>query len=263
MNKVFKKYKINPQLLGDFGEFIYRKYAESQNFQVKQTNVAETDVELLKDNKKYLVDVKSSWTKEGGFKGRRSRDDVSSDQVSIKDNSIKIYPDKSSPLFSEKQIIILDVDRYFIEWKTKKTNKNKNENSYQKYRKELKKKIKDFFKKEKNVNIRVVIRGSVSLTRWSAKPDNLPGSKKIIDSYPATIFIQLKYKNNREEEISNIFYIDHGKLGHQIKLIDADMRQQKKGIKKVIDFEHFKKENKKYIFNSIDNLFLKLDSFLS
>ena len=116
MNKVFKKYKINPQLLGDFGEFIYRKYAESQNFQVKQTNVAETDVELLKDNKKYLVDVKSSWTKEGGFKGRRSRDDVSYDQVSIKDNSIKIYPDKSSPLFSEKQIIILDVDRYFIEW---------------------------------------------------------------------------------------------------------------------------------------------------
>ena len=147
--------------------------------------------------------------------------------------------------------------------KTKKTNKNKMKILTKKYRKELKKKIKDFFKKEKNVNIRVVIRGSVSLTRWSAKPDNLPGSKKIIDSYPATIFIQLKYKNNREEEISNIFYIDHGKLGHQIKLIDADMRQQKKGIKKVIDFEHFKKENKKYIFNSIDNLFLKLDSILS
>ena len=81
-----------------------------------------------------------------------------------------------------------------------------------------------------------------------SKTDNLPGSKKIIDSYPATIFIQLKYKNNREEEISNIFYIDHGKLGHQIKLIDADMRQQK-GIKKVIDFEHLK-ENK--------NIFLTL-----
>ena len=75
MKKVLQQYKLIPQLLTDFGEFIYRKYPESQNFQVKQTNIAETDVELLKNNKKYLVDVKSSWNKEGGFKGRRCRFD--------------------------------------------------------------------------------------------------------------------------------------------------------------------------------------------
>ena len=43
----FEKFKLNDQLLGDFGEFIYRKYAESKNFEAHQTNVAETDVELI------------------------------------------------------------------------------------------------------------------------------------------------------------------------------------------------------------------------
>ena len=140
----FKKFKLNDQLLGDFGEFIYRKYAESQNFKVKQTNVAETDVELSKDDKTYLIDVKSSWTKEGGFKGRRSRTDISYDQVTINDDKIKIYPDKNSPIFKEKQILIIDTDKYFKEWKSKKTNKQKNENSYQEF-KRIKKKDKEFF----------------------------------------------------------------------------------------------------------------------
>ena len=121
--------------------------------------------------------------------------------------------------------------------------------------KELKKKIKNFFKIKKGLDIRVVIRGSVSLTRWSAKPDNLPGSDKMISRYPATVFVQLKYKNDREEEISKIFFIKHQELGKNIKLIEADKRQQKKGIKVVIDFEKFKIYNKNYIFNSLENFF--------
>ena len=252
----FSKYRLNDQLLGDFGEFIYRKYAEGQNFRVKQTNVAETDVELQKNDKKYLIDVKSSWTKEGGFKGHRSRIDISYDQVSIQDDTTKIFPDKSSPLFSLVPIIISDTEQLFKEWKIKKTNKEKNNNSYQEYRKELKKKIKLFFK-DNNIDIRVVIRGSVSLTRWSAKPDNLPGSEKMINRYPATVFVQLKYKNETEEEISKIFYIKHSSLGKSIKLIEADNRQKKKGIQKVIDFEHFKNENKQYIFENLDNFLEK------
>lgn len=250
----FKKFKLNDQRLGDFGEFIYRKYAESQNFKVKQTNVAETDVELSKNDKTYLIDVKSSWTKEGGFKGRRSRTDISYDQVTINDDKIKIYPDKNSPLFRDKQIFIIDTDKYFEEWKFKKTNKQKNKNSYQEFRKELKKKIKNFFKIEKCIDIRVVVRGSVSLTRWSAKPDNLPGSDKMINRYPATVFVQLKYKNDREEEVSKIFFIKHKELGKNIKLIEADKRQQKKGIKKVIDFEHFRSQNRNNIFDTFEKL---------
>lgn len=249
----YKKFKLNDQLMGDFGEYIYRKYAESQGYKARQTNVAETDVELKKNGKDFLIDVKSSWTKTGGFKGKRSRADISYDQVTINDDIIKIYPDKNSPLFTEKQIMLLDTDKYYVEWKFKKKNNQKNENSYQNYRKELKKKIKNFFKNKKGLDIRVVIRGSVSLTRWSAKPDNLPGSNKIINRYPATVFVQLKYKNNREEEISKIFFIKHEELGKSIKLIDADKRQQKKGIKKVIDFEYFKIKNKKYIFKNFND----------
>ena len=104
----------------------------------------------------------------------------------------------------------------------------------------------------------MVIRGSVSLTRWSAKPDNLPGSEKMINRYPATVFVQLKYKNETEEEISKIFYIKHSSLGKSIKLIEADNRQKKKGIQKVIDFEHFKNENKQYIFENLDNFLEKI-----
>ena len=248
----FKKFRLNDQLLGDFGEFIYRKYAEQKNFGVKQTNVAETDVELSKNDHKYLIDVKSSWTKEGGFKGKRSRTDIAYDQVSIQDDIAKIFPDKSSPLFDLTPIIISNTEQCFNEWRAKKTNKKKNNNSYQDYRKKLKNKIKLFFK-EKDIDIRVVIRGSVSLTRWSAKPDNLPGSEKMINRYPATVFVQLKYKNETEEEISKIFYIKHNKLGKSIKLIEADNRQKKKGIKEEIDFVHFKNQNKKYIFQSLDN----------
>lgn len=254
----FEKFKLNDQLLGDFGEFIYRKYAESKNFEAHQTNVAETDVELIKDNKSYLIDVKSSWIKEGGYKGKRSRNNVFYDQVSIQEDFIKIFPDKESPLFENKEIIIFDTDKYFAEWKSKKKNTKKNKNSYQKYRQELKEKIKSFFKESKKIDIRVVIRGSVSLTRWSAKPDNLPGSEKMINKYPATVFIQLNYKNEREEEISKIFFIDHNELGKKIKLIDADNRQQKKGISKVIDFNDFTLNNNEYVFLNLENF---LDKF--
>jgi len=54
----FKKYKLNKSLLGDFGEFVYREYAKKKNFEVKQTNVAETDVELIKNIKKQKTILK-------------------------------------------------------------------------------------------------------------------------------------------------------------------------------------------------------------
>ena len=253
----FKKYQLNKSLLGDFGEFVYREYAKKKQFEVKQTNIAETDVELIKNNRSYFVDVKSTWSKQGGYKGPRSRDNVSYDQVYINDDYIKIFPDKNSPLKINTEIVIEDTDLMLHNWKNKKPNKEKKNNLYQDYRSNLKKKLKLFFE-QNSLKARIVLRGSVSLTKWSAKPDNLPGSTSVIKKYLFTIFIQLKYKSDNEEEISNIFLIPHDQLNKNIKLVDSDKRQKRKGIFKVIDFDHFKQNNEDLMFDSIEKLKKKL-----
>ncbi len=124
-----------------------------------------------------------------------------------------------------------------------------------KNRNEIKKKIINLFKEKNMTNIAVVCRGSVSQTRWSAKPDNLPGSQKLIDKYPATIFVQLAYDEfHGRENISKIFFIDHKDLGKKIKLVEPDKRQKKKGIHKVVDFKAFQEELPEFIFKNLSEI---------
>jgi hypothetical protein len=250
----FDKYKINDQLKGSFGEYIYREFAKSKNFKVIQTNIAETDVELYLNGIKYIIDVKATETDTDGYKGIRSKKNIVYEQIVITNNYAKINPDTNSPFknYTKEDLILKNIDELFQKWKNNK-NVEKPINSYQKYRNEIKKKISHLFK-EKNINIRVVCRGSVSLTRWSAKPDNLPGSQKMIDKYPATVFVQLGYNDNQNEKISNIFFINHKDLGKKIKLIEPDKRQKKKGITKVIDFKAFREEIPELIFKNLSDL---------
>jgi len=255
----FNEYKIDKHSIGSFGEFIYKEFAKSKNFKVIKTNIGETDIELYSNEIKYLIDVKATKNDTDGYKGPRYKNNTLYEQVVISNKYIKINPDKNSPLKSYKKedLILNNFDELFKKWKSYKS-LPKPINSYQKNRNEIKKKIINIFK-EKNINIRVVCRGSVSLTRWSAKPDNLPGSQKIINKYPATIFVQLAYNDNESENISKIFFIDHKNLGKKIKLVEPDKRQKNKGIHKVIDFKAFQEELPEFIFKNLSDfkLFVK------
>ena len=51
-----------------------------------------------------------------------------------------------------------------------------------------------------------------------------------------------------------MIYFDNKLLGNEIKLVDADKRQQKKGYLKVIDIEDFEKNNNKFVFKNIDEM---------
>lgn len=249
----FNKSKINEQKKGSFGEYIYREFAKSKKFEVSQTNIADTDVKLKFNEIEYEVDVKTTEIDSGGYKGARYRENILYEQVVITNSYAKINPDKNSPFkkYDKKDLIINNIDELFNEWKNFK-NLNKPTNSYQNFRNEIKKKIYDLFIK-KNINVRVVCRGSVSLKRWSAKPDNLPGTQKIINKYPATVFIQFLYKDNHSEKISEIFYIFHKDIGKKIKLIEPDRRQKKKGVRKVIDFEAFKRDIPELVFKNLSD----------
>jgi len=255
----FNEYKIDKHSIGSFGEFIYKEFAKSKNFKVIKTNIGETDIELYSNEIKYLIDVKATKNDTDGYKGPRYKNNTLYEQVVISNKYIKINPDKNSPLKSYKKedLILNNFDELFKKWKSYKS-LPKPINKYQKNRNEIKKKIINIFK-EKNINIRVVCRGSVSLTRWSAKPDNLPGSQKIINKYPATIFVQLAYNDNESENISKIFFIDHKNLGKKIKLVEPDKRQKNKGIHKVIDFKAFQEELPEFIFKNLSDfkLFVK------
>ena len=127
-------------------------------------------------------------------------------------------------------------------------------------RDEIKQQIKQLFN-QKKIKVRTIVRGIVSKKRWSGRPDNLPGSIATIKKYPITIFIQMKYQDDLNEEIYKIFYFDHKLLGNEIKLVDADKRQQNKGYLKVIDIEDFEKNNNKFVFKNIEDLKLFINSF--
>ena len=46
-------FELNDSLIGDFGEYIYQKYAQSMGFKTNRVNMGEIDIFLQKDHKKY------------------------------------------------------------------------------------------------------------------------------------------------------------------------------------------------------------------
>lgn len=255
---MFKNYA----LMGEFGEYIYFNFCKKNSLNPKFIRMGETDVEIEYNGKKYLVDVKTTDLKQDKYKGSRHRENLCYDQVvvDIDNNSIKINPDIKSPLNRFGKIIISDLDINYEKWiKSEKPKKNSS-NSMKIKRDEIKQQIKQLFN-QKKIKVRTIVRGIVSKKRWSGRPDNLPGSIATIKRYPITIFIQMKYQNDLNEEIYKIFYFDHKLLGNEIKLVDADKRQQNKGYLKVIDIEDFEKNNNKYVFKNIEDLKLFINSF--
>ena len=42
---------LTPQKLGEFGEFIYKEFVRSKKIKAEKTNIKETDLRLIVDNK--------------------------------------------------------------------------------------------------------------------------------------------------------------------------------------------------------------------
>ena len=66
--------ELNDSLIGDFGEYVYQKYAQSMGFKTKRINVGEIDILLEKDSKEYEIDVKTTRNTGQGYKGTRNKE---------------------------------------------------------------------------------------------------------------------------------------------------------------------------------------------
>ena len=244
--------KINDSLIGDFGEYVYQKYAQSMGFKTNRVNMGEIDIFLKKDKDKYEIDVKTTRNAGQGYKGTRSKErkTIIYEQVVVTPDYIIINFDKRSPFSHLKKVKIENTEINYYDWKNDKDKPTKKINKFQKIRDEIKQNLIHILS-DSDFRFRYIFRGSVSLTRWSSQPDSLPGSKKVITNFDYTIFIQMKYSEKNLEELSEIFIFKHSEYNKTIKLIPSSARQQKKGLMHVIDKENFRKNNPKLIFDNL------------
>ena len=244
--------KINDSLIGDFGEYVYQKYAQSMGFKTNRVNMGEIDIFLKKDKDKYEIDVKTTRNAGQGYKGTRSKErkTIIYEQVVVTPDYIIINFDKRSPFSHLKKVKIENTEINYYDWKNDKDKPTKKINKFQKIRDEIKQNLIHILS-DSDFRFRYIFRGSVSLTRWSSQPDSLPGSKKVITNFDYTIFIQMKYSEKNLEELSEIFIFKHSEYNKTIKLIPSSARQQKKGLMHVIDKEDFRKNNPKLIFDNL------------
>ena len=244
--------KINDSLIGDFGEYVYQKYAQSMGFKTNRVNMGEIDIFLKKDKDKYEIDVKTTRNAGQGYKGTRSKErkTIIYEQVVVTPDYIIINFDKRSPFSHLKKVKIENTEINYYDWKNGKDKPTKKINKFQKIRDEIKQNLIHILS-DSDFRFRYIFRGSVSLTRWSSQPDSLPGSKKVITNFDYTIFIQMKYSEKNLEELSEIFIFKHSEYNKTIKLIPSSARQQKKGLMHIIDKEDFRKNNPKLIFDNL------------
>ena len=247
-------FELNDSLIGDFGEYIYQKYAQSMGFKTNRVNMGEIDIFLQKDLQKYEVDVKTTRNISQGYKGQRSKERkaIIYEQVVVKPDYILINFDERSPFFYLKSVKIENTEKNYYDWKKDKDKPIKRINKFQKIRDEIKQNLIHILS-DSDFRFRYIFRGSVSLTRWSSQPDSLPGSKKVITKFDYTIFVQMKYSETNLEELSEIFVFEHSQYNKKIKLITSSVRQQKKGLMQVIDKEDFRKNNPELIFSDINS----------
>ena len=247
-------FELNDSLIGDFGEYVYQKYAQSMGFKTNRVNMGEIDIFLQKDSEKYEIDVKTTRNTGQGYKGPRSKErkTIIYEQVVVKPDCILINFDEGSPFFYLKSVKIENTEKNYYDWKEDKDKPTKRINKFQKIRDDIKQNLIQILS-DSDFRFRYIFRGSVSLTRWSSQPDSLPGSKKVITNFDYTIFIQMKYSETNLEELSEIFVFKHSEYNKAIKLIPSSERQQKKGLMQVIDKEDFRRNNPELIFDNIDS----------
>jgi hypothetical protein len=239
----------NYQKLGSFGEFCYQKFAIAKGLPIEKVGILEYDFNVATYHK---VDVKTTQTKKIKFTGKRARADISYDIVRVLDNEVTIYPDLTSPLVKFSGSVIGSVASLYDEWLLNKSIKIKSlrtPNEHKIRRNTIKQSIRDIFP---NKSIRFVFRGSVSKTRWSGSPDNLPGSTSKTKNTEMTVFVQMLTVGD-VEKINRIYLFYHDSF-KKIKMKIPDRRQVNKGIVEVIDFEWYEVNFPSFIFNSFEEL---------
>lgn len=114
----------NAQQLGSFGEFCYQKFALANGFSIEKVGILEYDFNVSYSHK---VDVKSTQTKKIRFTGKRVREDISYDIVSVIDNKVTLYPDLTSPLSGFSGGVIGEITSLYEEWSLHKNTKIKSQ----------------------------------------------------------------------------------------------------------------------------------------
>ena len=244
----------NTSELGSFGEFVYLNFVRSKGMSIEKEGIFEHDFII---NNQYLIDVKTTEMNKTKWSGKRTNPDFIYDMITVNDGCVKIFPDLNSPLISFSGHNLGNTNELFDQWiafkKQSKSNKiRKILNKHTLNRDLIDTQITSLFANTSLKKVRCIFRGSVSKTRWSSSPDNLPGSLKKINENDVTIFIQM-FSNNHSETISKLFLILHDSLS-DIKMKQGDKRQANKGILSVVDLEWFAEHKCDFVFDNIEDL---------
>ena len=249
------------QLLGEFGEYVYRSYCRQQQLECKITKYLRADVIIFHNFKEYFVDVKTTISNEGTYKGQRPQKkyDYAYEQVFINKDFMRIYPDENSLLKqftnNNNEIVIDNTNEEYQKYLTAPSEAKHITNS-EKIRKEIKNRIDKLFKSKK-LECRILERGHVSEEGWGKhKPDNVPGRKSLYMKSDYNMLINYRDIGSDKEEIKEIYLFKSSLIGNKIKLVEPTLKIQKtKGIEGLIDYDDFKLNNSKYYFTSLDNLY--------
>jgi len=249
------------QLLGEFGEYVYRSYCRQQQLECKITKYLRADVIIFHNFKEYFVDVKTTISNEGTYKGQRTQKKYgyAYEQVFINKDFMRIYPDENSLLKqftnNNNEIVIDNTNEEYQKYLTAPSEAKHITNS-EKIRDEIRNKIEQIFI-NKNLKCRILERGQVSEEGWGKhKPDNVPGKKSLYMKSDYNMLINYRDIEFDKEEVKDIYLFKSSLIGNKIKLVEPTLKIQKtKGIEGLIDYDDFKLNNSKYYFTSLDNLY--------
>ena len=249
------------QLLGEFGEYVYRSYCRQQQLECKITKYLRADVIIFHNFKEYFVDVKTTISNEGTYKGQRPQKKYgyAYEQVFINKDFMRIYPDENSLLKqftnNNNEIVIENTNEQYQKYLTAPSEAKHITNS-EKIRDEIRNKIEQIFI-NKNLKCRILERGHVSEEGWGKhKPDNVPGKKSLYMKFHYNMLINYRDIEFDKEEVKEIFLFKSSLIGNKIKLVEPTLEIQKtKEIEGLIDYNDFKRNNSKYYFTSLDSLY--------
>jgi hypothetical protein len=238
---------------GAFGEFIYKTFCESKNFETTRTNYCHTDflIKSKTSGDSVFVDVKSTLKSSNGFKRKRFHKQIIYDTISFNGDDVWLIPDEKSPFFAEGKQLLGSVNSLRDQWEQRKSEKIGNRRiiddlSYQKLIK--------IFANSPYPKLRIVERGDASGKRWSGLVDNLPGSDATIAKYDASIFI--KYGcSDFQHYMEYIFLIPHWMVtSGAVKMSEPHKRQRDKGIVRVVDLNTFLVDHSDLVFNNLESI---------
>ena len=255
------KPKNMSQLLGEFGEYVYRSYCRQQQLECKITKYLRADVIIFHNFKEYFVDVKTTISNEGTYKGQRPQKKYgyAYEQVFINKDFMRIYPDENSLLKqftnNNNEIVIENTNEQYQKYLTAPSEAKHITNS-EKIRDEIRNKIEQIFI-NKNLKCRILERGHVSEEGWGKhKPDNVPGKKSLYMKSDYNMLINYRDIEFDKEEVKEIYLFKSSLIGNKIKLVEPTLKIQKtKKIEGLIDYDDFKLNNLKYYFTSLENLY--------